>query len=738
MSHGDVLSSVEEFGTHPTSPSSPFSEFGMKSASHLTLSPSSSSIKPSTPGASTTGAPPSSSWAEFSSSGFGESTPTDKSSLQIGEGFDLPMPPRRLTGRSPELERILGNSSRTTLSDSAPSPTTPTSAAGRAVATSNPEEIESIEIIQVDESFFEFTQDVLLDPEVSTSFPVWAMYDLRSPIPNPSATSTLSSPTWLLISIAPKPKPVPPPSAPTTTSSSSSFLKPTASQRRSSSTPASSGDDSTINKRAKRKSFLGIGVGSLGRKKSVSAGSMLDGGRAGAVSPSPLSLSTKSSSNELKIKKPLFPVVSASVSRTKSREILVSSAPPVTVKKSVIAAPPPVPSSSEVVEISRTEPEPSFSSLIFEDTLKEEVKEETTSRPEVVASEDPVELAASPVESEVAVAPSIEPEVTLSTRTPLESTSNDQGLVQDQETSPVAFVAPSSPALPLVGPSDIAEQDSTPSLAHLDKHDEELEVLVSGTVDAPSKSILPPPSVVEDVAQLDSSPPFPSVDKADEEPSQQTIVSPTVDVPSSPTLPPSQLPQQVEPSPSLLPPGRPVEEEIPPISEAALIQGFIPDATASTDEPSSTVISPPSVVPSSRNSFETAPVAPSPPPPSTPPTIPADESFDLTISRAIAPVLDFEDPETPTGSSHVKEEEVEVEDVSSDPEAREEPRTLDEVADVVVEKVEAVVSGVAAGVMGLLQEVGVVEKEEEDGKEVVEEREVAQVRFPFSLVLLSC
>lgn len=335
-----------------------------------------------------------------------------------------------------------------------------------------------------------------------------------------------------------------------------------------------------------------------------------------------------------------------------------------------------------MVEISQVGPEPAASAPVAQETSKEDTKEEIRQK-ELVASEEPVEVVNPPVEPEV-VASSVEQKV-------------------EPSVEPVFEAAPIA--------QEVVEQESSSP-----------EIVLPSTFDAPSSPALSPVEPTQDVLEQEPSPSFPTLETHDSLPPQEVIVPATVVAPSSPTSPSAELAQNSEPSPSLLPLGNPVEEV------ASTPEPTVIEDTPIAEEPISSLVSPPSVGPSSRNSFETAPVAPSPPPPSTPPREPIDEIVDVTLPRPPTPTLDLDDPETPTAPTHVAEE---VEVASPEPEAREEPKTLDEVAELVVEKVEVASSSVVAGVIGQLEEVGVVAKEEKvEEKEVIEEREIAQVRPP--------
>lgn len=336
-----------------------------------------------------------------------------------------------------------------------------------------------------------------------------------------------------------------------------------------------------------------------------------------------------------------------------------------------------------MVEISRAQPEPTSHAALVEETSKEEIKAEVVPQKEVVASEDLLEVVQSPVAAEV-IASSVEPEVEPSIEAVMDVTPIAQEVVQEEPSSP-EIVDPSTFNTPsFVQPTrEVTEMEPSPSVPTLEtQHDEQLphEVLV------PAKVV----------------------------------------VPSSPTLPPVELVQDSEPSPSLVLLGKPIEE-ISLTPEPTPVEDTNLTVTPALEEPS-----PPSVVPSSRNSFETAPLAPSLPSPSASPTLPVDEIFEVTIPQPITPTLEFDDPETPTAPTHVEEK---IGIPSSDPEATEETRTMEEVAEIVVETVEVAACRLVDGVVELLQEVGVVANGEEvEGREPAEEQKIAQVRpLAFSL-----
>lgn len=251
----DQLSSVQE-----SQPASTSSEFGA-----LPITPS---------------------WAEFSSIGFSSSSTALPTSPSFSNGLSIASlssnsdaPPKRLSARSTELDRILKTSSSTGAGEPFPlggsssnnsaggagssfessRPSTPTKGA----AATSTAEVERVSFLEIPEGFYELSQDTLLEPELESVFPNFSMYELREPIRSSSASSASTTTKWLLISVAPPP-PAPSPSS-TTVSSPTSAVPPR---------PIADGTGTTSSassKRAKRTSFLGLSMGSIRRRGGISS-----------------------------------------------------------------------------------------------------------------------------------------------------------------------------------------------------------------------------------------------------------------------------------------------------------------------------------------------------------------------------------------------------------------------------------------------------------------------------------
>ena len=373
MSQSDIkmLSSVAEGTPGSLSPSSPFSEFGMKSSPYLGLSASSSTTEGARGGG---GYSSGTSWAEFSSSGFGETTPASPTSpaasLQVGNGFSLPSTsnPRKLTARSPDMERILANKNNrnSALMDSpGGSPTTPTfcgttnssstTPTATTPATPTPKaEIDTIEILSIDETFFEWTQDVLLDPELAdaSNFPVWAVYELGSAVTTPSTSASSpssSAPTWLLISLAQfKPTPPPPAQPAKPAPVEMAALRPAAANefgRRSPNESATTAADKKEEKN-RRKSLLSFGsLSGLGRRMSGGASSALEFKEKGKRSAS----TSSAAANPPKHEKAASSVPSTAAGQITPKLTVATPAPILARQESAVTK-----SEDEVVDIGRT------------------------------------------------------------------------------------------------------------------------------------------------------------------------------------------------------------------------------------------------------------------------------------------------------------------------------------------------------------------------------------------------